>query len=53
MLSLSKHSGQGLCARPFDKLRVTGPTTLIFQFRGYELLSAHLLPQASSLVARV
>jgi hypothetical protein len=25
MLSLSKHGGQGLGARPFDKLRVTGP----------------------------
>jgi hypothetical protein len=24
MLSLSKHVGKGLCARPFDKLRVTG-----------------------------
>ncbi|MFB0497640.1 hypothetical protein FHW88_000686 [Mucilaginibacter sp. SG538B] len=25
MLSLSKHGGEGLCARPFDKFRVTGP----------------------------
>lgn len=24
MGSLSKHGGWGLCARPFDKLRVTG-----------------------------
>jgi hypothetical protein len=24
MGSLSKHVGKGLCARPFDKLRVTG-----------------------------
>ena len=24
MLSLSKHSGLGLCARPFDKLKMTG-----------------------------
>jgi hypothetical protein len=29
MLSLSKHGGQGLCARPFDKLRVTGLRTRI------------------------
>jgi hypothetical protein len=29
MLSLSKHGGQGLCARPFDELRVTVPLHLI------------------------
>jgi hypothetical protein len=29
MLSLSKHGGQGLYARPFDRLRVTGPLCLI------------------------
>jgi hypothetical protein len=24
MLRLSKHGGEGLCARPFDRFRVTG-----------------------------
>jgi hypothetical protein len=29
MLSQSKHGGQGLCARHFDKLSVTGPLFII------------------------
>jgi hypothetical protein len=36
MLSLSKHSGRGLCARVFDRLRLTGPL-LSFHFQSSQL----------------
>jgi hypothetical protein len=45
MLSLSKHGGRGLCARPFDKLRVTGlPAKCNVSFRSF----AFVLPLSSN-----
>jgi hypothetical protein len=45
MLSLSKHGGQGLCARVFDRLRLTG---LLFVISS--LMSAKLQTKSPQLI---
>jgi hypothetical protein len=44
MLSLSKHGGQGLCARPFDKLRVTGRPAKCHIFRSHRIFPFSMPP---------
>jgi hypothetical protein len=37
MLSLSKHGGQGLCARVFDRLRLTVPLLSFYLWSSSDL----------------